>query len=123
DVYTTFEGDNTVLMQLVAKSRLTEFRQEFGNMNLLGVVTYLAEQAKTALAERNPIIVRNTDEEHLLDPDFHLSAFRYRERHILASAARRLKRHIDEGMDSFDAFNVCQNHLVQVSFAYIERII
>jgi acyl-CoA oxidase len=26
-------------------------------------------------------------------------------------------------MDSFDAFNVCQNHLVQVSFAYIERIV
>ena len=31
--------------------------------------------------------------------------------------------HLDSGMDSFDAFNVCQNHLVQVSFAYIERII
>jgi acyl-CoA oxidase len=26
-------------------------------------------------------------------------------------------------MDSFDAFNVCQHHLVQVGFAYIERII
>jgi acyl-CoA oxidase len=26
-------------------------------------------------------------------------------------------------MDSFDAFNVCQQHLVQVGFAYIERII
>jgi acyl-CoA oxidase len=52
-----------------------------------------------------------------------MNAFKYRERNILTSAARRLKRHIDDGMDSFDAFNVCQNHLVQVSFAYIERII
>src|SRR5690606_11424580 len=80
-------------------------------------------QAKTTLTERNPLIVRTTDEQHLRDSEFHLNAFRYRERNILTSAARRLKRHIDDGMDSFDAFNVCQNHLVQVAFAYIERII
>ena len=123
DVYTTFEGDNTVLMQLVAKSRLTEFKQEFSNMDMFSVFNYVAAQAKTTITERNPLIIRTTDEEHLLDPEFHLNAFRYRERSILSSAAKRLKRHIDAGMDSFDAFNVCQNHLVQVSFAYIERII
>lgn len=123
DIYTTFEGDNTVLMQLVAKSRLTEFKQEFSSMNAFGLLNYLAGQAATAITEMNPLIVRNTDETHLLDPEFHLNAFRYRERDILVSAARRLKRHIDSGMDSFDAFNVCQHHLVQVGFAYTERII
>jgi acyl-CoA oxidase len=123
DIYTTFEGDNTVLMQLVAKSRLTEFRQEFSNMNVFTILNYVADQAKTSLTEMNPLIVRNTDDEHLLDPEFQLNAFRYRERDILTSAARRLKRHIDEGMDSFDAFNVCQHHLVEVGFAYVERII
>jgi acyl-CoA oxidase len=123
DVFTTFEGDNTVLMQLVAKSRLTEFKQEFGNMNVLTILNYVAEQAKTTITEMNPIITRNTDEGHLLDSEFHLNAFKFRERDILTSAAKRLKRHIDSGMDSFDAFNVCQHHLVQVGFAYIERII
>lgn len=123
EIYTTFEGDNTVLMQLVAKSRLTEFRQEFSNMDMFTIINYVAEQAKTTLTERNPLIIRNTDEGHLLDPSFHLNAFKYRERTILTSAAKRLKRHIDSGMDSFDAFNVSQNHLVHVSFAYIERII
>jgi acyl-CoA oxidase len=123
DIYTTFEGDNTVLMQLVAKSRLTEFRKEFSNMDMFGILNYVAEQAKTTLTERNPIIVRNTDEDHLLDSNFHLNAFRYRERSILTSAAKRIKRHLDDGMDSFDAFNVSQNHLVHVGFAYIERII
>lgn len=123
DIYTTFEGDNTVLMQLVAKSRLTEFRQEFSNMNVFTILNYVADQAKTSLTEMNPLIVRNTDDEHLLDPEFQMNAFRYRERDILTSAARRLKRHIDEGMDSFDAFNVCQHHLVEVGFAYVERII
>lgn len=123
EIYTTFEGDNTVLMQLVAKSRLTEFRQEFSNMNIFGILNYVTDQAKVSVSEKNPITIRNTDEEHLLDPEFHLAAFRYREKSILASAARRLKHHIDQGMDSFDAFNQCQYHLVNVGFAYIERIV
>jgi acyl-CoA oxidase len=123
EIFTTFEGDNTVLMQLVAKSRLTEFKQEFANMNLFGALNYVTEQAKTSLTEKNPFTVRNTSEEHLLDPDFQLHAFRYRERDILVSAAKRLKRHISEGMDSFDAFNVAQHHLVNVAFAYVERVV
>ncbi len=123
DIYTTFEGDNTVLLQLVAKSRLTEFKQEFSNMNVFTILNYVADQAKTSITEMNPITIRNTSEEHLLDPEFQLSAFKYRERDILTSAAKRLKKHIDSGMDSFDAFNVCQHHLVQVGLAYIERII
>jgi acyl-CoA oxidase len=48
EIFTTFEGDNTVLMQLVAKSRLTEFKQEFGNMNLFGMFNYVANQARTS---------------------------------------------------------------------------
>ncbi len=123
DVYTTFEGDNTVLMQLVAKNRLTEFKQEFNNMNLITVFNYVAEKAKVSIAEKNPIIVRSTDPEHLLDFDFHMKAFVYREETILSSAAQRLKRLIDDGMDSFDAFNVSGHHLVNVGKAYVERII
>lgn len=123
DIYTTFEGDNTVLMQLVAKSRLAGFNKEFSDINLFGMVGYIAEQAKTSLNEKNPIIVRSTDTEHLLDFNFHLSAFRYREKDILTSAARRIKKHIDNGMDSFDAFNQTQYHMLHVGFAYIERVV
>lgn len=123
EIYTTFEGDNTVLMQLVAKSRLSEFRQEFSNMNVFTILNYVTDKAKTSITELNPIVIRSTDEDHLMDTEFHLNAFRYRERDILTSAAKRLKRHIDSGMDSFDAFNVSQHHLVQVGHAYIERVI
>ncbi|MEM9324626.1 MAG: acyl-CoA dehydrogenase [Bacteroidota bacterium] len=123
EIYTTFEGDNTVLMQLVAKSRLTEFKQEFHDMNFFGMVNYIANQAKTVITEMNPIAVRNTDESHLTDPDFHLSAFEYRERSILTSAAKRLKHYLDSGMDSFEAFNQCQYHLFNVGMAHTERIV
>ena len=123
DIYTTFEGDNTVMLQLVAKSRLTEFKQEFSNMGMFGILNFVAEQASSSLTELNPFFTRNTDEEHLLDFEFQLEAFKHRERDILVSAAQRLKKHISSGMDSFDAFNVSQHHLVQVGLAHIERVI
>jgi acyl-CoA oxidase len=83
----------------------------------------VVSQARTSFTEKNPIIIRSTATEHLLDFEFHLNAFRYRESSILSSAAQRLKRHIEQGMDSFDAFNVAQHHLVNVAQAYIERIV
>ncbi len=123
EIYTTFEGDNTVLMQLTAKGRLSEFKQEFGNMNLFGVLNYVADKAATSISEKNPFTTRNTDEAHLLDFEFHMSAFEYRERDILTSAAQRLRKLISGGMDSFDAFNVSQQHLIDVATAHIERVI
>lgn len=122
DIFTTFEGDNTVLMQLVAKSRLSEFKKEFADMHFFGIIGYVAEQAKIGITEMNPVIKRSTDPEHLLDTEFHLNAFRYREKDILSSAARRIKKHLDQGMDSFDAFNQTQYHLLNVGFAYVERL-
>jgi acyl-CoA oxidase len=123
DIFTTFEGDNTVLMQLVAKGRLTEFKQEFHDINIFGIVKYIADIAGTSLLEKNPITIRRTDKEHLLDPEFHLEAFLYREKNILKSAASRIKHHLDKGMDSFDAFNHCQYHMVKVGHAYVERVV
>lgn len=123
DIFTTFEGDNTVLMQLVAKGRLTEFKQEFHDINIFGIVKYIADIAGTSILEKNPITTRRTDKEHLLDSEFHIEAFSYRERSILTSAANRIKHHLDDGMDSFDAFNTCQYHMVNVGQAYIERVV
>ena len=123
EIYTTFEGDNTVLMQLVAKNRLSEFRKAFGEMGSLGIINYVYENAKTAIAEKNPIITRKTDDEHLLDNQFHLQAFHHREKTILASAARRIKKLIDEGLEAYDAFNVVQHQMIDVAQAYLERVV
>lgn len=123
EIYTTFEGDNTVLMQLVAKNRLSEFRKSFGQMDAMGLLNYVYENAKTAISEKNPIATRKTDDTHLLDKHFHLHAFRHRERTTLASAARRLKKLIDSGLDSYDAFNVAQHQMIDVAQAYIDRVV
>ena len=36
DVFTTFEGDNTVLLQLAAKNLLTDYKDAFGELDPLG---------------------------------------------------------------------------------------
>ncbi|WP_269237015.1 acyl-CoA dehydrogenase [Flavobacterium flavigenum] len=123
EIYTTFEGDNTVLMQLVAKNRLAEFRKSFGEMGSLGIINYVFENAKTALAEKNPIATRRTDDEHLLDSEFHLQAFIHKEKTILASAAKRIKKLVDGGLEAYDAFNVVQHQMIDVAEAYLERLV
>ncbi len=123
DVFTTFEGDNTVLLQLVAKGLLTRYRHQFTDLRLGGLVRYLATRAGQALAEIDPVFPRRTDEAHLRNPEFHLHALRYREERLLTTAARRLKGRIDRGMDSFEALNDCQDHLLSLALAYVERVI
>ncbi|SHL81280.1 acyl-CoA dehydrogenase family protein [Flavobacterium saccharophilum] len=123
EIYTTFEGDNTVLMQLVAKNRLSEFRKAFGEMGSLGIINYVYENAKVAITEKNPIATRRTDDEHLLDDQFHLQAFIHREKTILASAAQRIKKLVDNGLEPYDAFNVVQHQMIDVAQAYLERVV
>ncbi len=123
EIYTTFEGDNTVLMQLVAKNRLSEFRKAFGEMGSLGIINYVYENAKVAITEKNPIATRRTDDEHLLDDQFHLQSFIHREKTILASAAQRIKKLVDGGLEPYDAFNVVQHQMIDVAQAYLERVV
>jgi acyl-CoA oxidase len=123
DIFATFEGANTVLLQLAAKSLLTQFREEMGDLRLMGWVRYAAERAGTRVTELNPVSTRRTDPDHLRDPEFHLAAFWYREERLLVSAARRLQARLEDGMDPFHAFNECQDHLVTLGIAHTERIL
>ena len=42
---------------------------------------------------------------------------------ILASAARRIKKLVDSGLEPYDAFNVVQHQMIDVAQAYLERIV
>lgn len=123
EVYTTFEGDNTVLMQLVAKNRLSVFRRSISEMDSMDKVSYVWNQTKVYLSEKNPFITRDTSDSHLLDAGFHLNAFYYREHEITTSAAKRLKKLIDSGLDAYDAFNVVQHQMIDVATAYLDRVV
>ncbi|MEC7520232.1 MAG: acyl-CoA dehydrogenase [Myxococcota bacterium] len=121
DVFATFEGDNTVLLQLVAKSLLTGFAKQLSD-NLIGtLLSEIGERAKRALIEQNPVNKRRTDDEHLKSVDFHRDALRYRTHNLLVSAARRMKKRTDADMDPFDAFTEVQDHLVALARAHVEE--
>jgi len=94
-----------------------------GGLQLGGWVRFLTDQAVTRVVELNPVIIRRTDEEHLLDPEFHAEALDYRETRLLSSAARRLRAFLDDGLDSFEAMNRVQDHLLSLATAYSDRVI
>lgn len=123
DIFATFEGDNTVLMMLVARSLLSQYQQQFENASLLSLARFAAARAASAIQKRNPLVTRETDPQHLRDADFQLRVFRTREQDLLGSAAQRLKRRLDEKMDAFDAFNEVQIHLLSLAQAHAERLV
>ncbi|HEY6557029.1 MAG TPA: acyl-CoA dehydrogenase [Polyangiaceae bacterium] len=123
DVFATFEGDNTMLLQLVAKSVLTEFRRELSEHAPFSLLRHLRQHVETALAERNPIATRRTGEEHLLDSTFHEEAFEYRRHRLILSVALRLKRRIDAGQSSDAAANDVQDHLLSLARAHVECLV
>jgi acyl-CoA oxidase len=133
DVFTTFEGDNTVLMQLVAKGLLTEFRQEFNDLDPLGLVRMVANQAMGTVVERTALrqiverlrdaVPTRDDDAGLLDRDYHRGLFRWREEHLRAGLARRLKRGVDQGTPPFEVFARCQDHAETMARAQVERMV
>jgi acyl-CoA oxidase len=133
DVFTTFEGDNTVLMQLVAKGLLTGYREQFGDLNTSATARFLAGQLAEAVVERaalRPLAQRFTDampgrrtEVDLLDLGYHLTMFRWREKHVVESLVRRLQRSTRQGRDAFATFNAAQDHALLAGRAHVDRLV
>ena len=54
DVYTTFEGDNTILMQLVAKRLLSDYTSELKNVDRAGIGRFIAQRAEVLAKRHTP---------------------------------------------------------------------
>ena len=54
DVYATFEGDNTVLLQLVAKRLLSDYTSELKNVDRAGIGRFIAQRAGTLAKRHTP---------------------------------------------------------------------
>jgi acyl-CoA oxidase len=130
DVFTTFEGDNTVLLQLVAKELLTGYRDHFGELDAMGTALFVAEQAVETVVERvggRRLLQRlrdvaPSDESSVLDRDWHAAIFEWRERHLLETLARRLRKAAAAG-DPFAVFNAAQDHLLAAARAHVDNVL
>ena len=136
DVFTTFEGDNHVLLQLVAKGLLTDYASDFEDMDQFGMVRFVAGLAVDTVLEKtnvHKLIERIKDvmpggdewdqEAGLLDPQYQLMMLRFREEHMLGGVARRLKRGIDNDMNPGEVFSRVQDHVIGAARAHVERLV
>ena len=136
DVFTTFEGDNHVLLQLVAKGLLTDYSSEFEDLDQLGMVRFVAglggrdrdradQRAQAARAGPRPAARRRPvgPGGRPARPEYQLAMLRFREEHMLGGVARRLKRGIDRGMNPGEVFSRVQDHVIHAARAHVERLV
>jgi acyl-CoA oxidase len=134
DIFTTFEGDNTVLTLLAARALLTDYAHDFGDLNPAEMVTFVAGQAVETVVERlfarkivqviaDAVPSRDSDHGQLLERSHQVDLFRWRQGHITASVANRFKRGLDEGYDAFEVFRAVQDHAADAARAWVDTVL
>jgi acyl-CoA oxidase len=132
DVFTTFEGDNHVLTQLVAKELLTAYADDIKGMSPVDWVRFAANTvgervmkrtAAEAIMQRIVDARQDSEEEgSLFNRGTQVNMFEERESYLLSSVARRLQGKSKE-MSAFEAFNAVQDHVLHAATAHIDRIV
>jgi acyl-CoA oxidase len=133
DIYVTFEGDNNVLLQLVAKRLLTDYSRKFANADAGALAGYVASQVGQAAVHRFGLrqfaqnvadfgstarsvgYVRDTASQRQLLTD--------RVRTMVASLAGRLRNANKlPAADAAELFNANQNELIETARAHAELL-
>lgn len=133
DVYVTFEGDNNVLLQLVAKRLLTDYSRKFAGANAGALAQYVADQVGEAAINRSGLrrlgqavadfgstarsvgYVRDSDAQRQLLTD--------RVQTMVAEVAGRLKGASKLGTRAAaELFNRNQNELIEAARAHAELL-
>lgn len=123
DVFTTFEGDNTVLLQLLAKNLLGDYGKSVAGLSKVGLARFVGEQALGEVTERtglNRLRLRG------LDPrsrKAQRTLIADRAEHLLAGVARRLRPALKQGADQFGIFNDAQDHLLDAARAHVDVLV
>ncbi len=131
DVFSTFEGDNVVLMQLVAKELIGAYAAEFGNMDQRETVAFALSTVADVVQEKvrastlwQKLVDSVTDRENtdLLDRGNQLELLVDREEHLVETVARRLRKaEGEDGAAAFQVFNSAQDHVLRAGRAHMDR--
>lgn len=119
DIFTTFEGDNTVLMQLLARGLLTGFKRRFAEQGALRV---LATQLRDSVRLTNPLTRGDDSAETLRAASHQLQVLEYREASLLQSAAARVRKRLKRE-DAAAAMAEVQEHLLALAQAHVDAFV
>ena len=132
DIFATFEGDNIVLLQLVAKALLLDYKSTWGDMDLRGTAQKTAKLIGTTVLERTTarsVIERlvaaadlKPEADRIRMRGWHVSLFEFREQHTVEGLAQRMRAAAKE-TDTFAATNACQTHMLEAAHAHIDRVV
>ncbi|RSM45293.1 acyl-CoA oxidase [Amycolatopsis balhimycina DSM 5908] len=126
DVFTTFEGDNTVLLQLVAKGLLTSYKQDFEDLSPLATARFFTDQVVNTILERTSVrkavelLTEASDTDAFFRRDWQLRLFEDREDHVVEGVAKRLRK---AASDPFGVFNSAQDHVLRAGRVHVERLV
>ena len=133
DIFTTFEGDNTVLLQLVAKGLLTQYKDSFDSFDTRSMMLFAARNVAESFVERafgGSIVQRlvagapGRDADNALeDRGGQLAIFEDREEHTVATLAARMRALQGDDVDPVDALGAVQPHMVAAAWAHIDRLL
>ncbi len=133
EVFTTFEGDNTVLLLQVAKAMLSGFADDFNSMDLRGMATFVtgrvvstvleATSAGTVWERIRDLVDRDQagPETGLRNRDWQLAMLAWREEHVLDALASRMERARRPDVDEFAVYLDCQVHMLEAARAHVDR--
>lgn len=133
DVFATFEGENTVLMQLVAKALLLDYKRTWGDMDMRATAQATARMLGERFLERTTarsVIDRilaaasRKPEGQLTSRAWHIQMFEDRERHTVEGLAQRMRAAGKvPAEDAFAATNACQQHMLAAARAHTDRVV
>ncbi|TNU76874.1 acyl-CoA dehydrogenase [Miniimonas arenae] len=133
DVYATFEGDNTVLLQLVGKRLLTDYGRSTAKMDVAGQARWVAERAGDMALHRTPLRrasqsirdwgSRARSAEELRDPAVQRELLEDRVETMVEEIALRLRpTHKASAAEKAAAFDANQAELVEAARAHGELL-
>jgi acyl-CoA oxidase len=132
DIFTTFEGDNTVLILLAARGLLTDYAHDFGGMSPAEMVSFVAGQAVETVVSRASArkigqlladaVPGRDGHDNWLDPAYQLELFQWRQSKLVSSVAQRFKRGLSEGYDQFEVFRAVADHAAEAARANVELL-
>lgn len=134
DIYTTFEGDNNVLLQLVGKRLLTDYGKAMSKIDVAGAARYVAGKAGDMALHRTGLrraaqsvhdsgfMARSAGQ--LREPDVQRELLEDRVETMVAEIAGALREVRDAPMaEAAAVFNEHQDALIQTAKAHAELLL